>query len=82
MPFAVCTTMTPATSSRDDRGAQAGRCQCLAKPAGLQKVPLHVDDEQRDGSWGEGEGVRLGVDLRHACFLSKRPVEAATLVTI
>ena len=54
-----------------ERGAEAAR---------LEKVALHVDDDQRGGGRVEFEGIRLSVDLRHACFLGTELPEGADFV--
>jgi hypothetical protein len=46
----------------------------------LEKVALHVDDDQRRGGGVEFEGIRLSVDLRHACFLGTELPEGADFV--
>ena len=66
-----------------DGGAQQGDvvAEGGAEAARLEKVALHVDNDERGGSGIEGEGIRFGVDLRHACFLGTERVGGADFVT-
>ena len=36
-----------------------------AEAAGLKKIPLHVDDDERTPIRQEGEGIRLGANLHY-----------------
>ena len=47
----------------------------LAKTAGLEKITLHVDDDQRGFGGIEGESERLGGDFDHPqCPAMCRPI--------
>ena len=66
-----------------DGGAQQGHivAEGGAEAARLEKIALHVDNDERGGSGIEGEGIWFGVDLRHACFLGTERVGGADFVT-